>query len=122
MLMIFWLRLIDIFFRYGIVIGQEEFEMSNKTYISGPISDMPDGNIKAFKEVANILLAQGIECVNPHCLRHDHDKSWSSYMRVDIKALMDCYRIIMLPGWEKSRGAKIERDLALDLGMTVTYF
>ena len=96
--------------------------MSNKTYISGPISGMPDVNVKAFQEVADRLLVQGIECVNPHCLRHDHDKSWSSYMRVDIKAMMDCDVIIMLPGWEKSKGAVIEHGLALDLGMTVTYF
>jgi hypothetical protein len=38
-------------------------------------------------------------------------------MRADIKALMDCTHIALLPEWERSRGALIEARLAADLGM-----
>ena len=40
-------------------------------------------------------------------------------MRRDIAALMDCDGIMMLPGWEKSRGALIEHWVALELKMPV---
>jgi hypothetical protein len=32
---------------------------------------------------------------------------------------MDCDVIHMLPGWHRSRGASLERYLALQIGMTV---
>ena len=34
-----------------------------------------------------------------------------------IKRLMDCDILALLPGWERSRGANIERNLAITLGM-----
>jgi hypothetical protein len=40
-------------------------------------------------------------------------------MRVDIKLAVDCDGIAMLPGWEQSRGAAIERNLLRDLGLPV---
>lgn len=41
-------------------------------------------------------------------------------MRADIKALCDCDHVVVLPGWEKSRGATLEVFIATQLGMRVT--
>ena len=41
-------------------------------------------------------------------------------MREDIRAMLDCDRIHMLPGWERSRGAVLELTIAHALGFTVT--
>lgn len=40
-------------------------------------------------------------------------------MRRDIAALMDCDTVATLPGWEHSKGAKLEVLIAEKLGMTV---
>ena len=42
-------------------------------------------------------------------------------MRKDIKLLMDCDCILMLKGWSVSRGASIERELAMSLGLPIFY-
>ncbi|HDG9216723.1 TPA: DUF4406 domain-containing protein, partial [Pseudomonas aeruginosa] len=44
---------------------------------------------------------------------------WQTFMRDGIKRLMDCDILALLPGWERSRGANIERGLAITLGMHV---
>lgn len=62
----------------------------------------------------------GYEAVNPCDLNHaGHDQTWESYMRVDIKALMDCEAICLLPEWHRSVGARTEYHLAQVLGMDV---
>ena len=41
------------------------------------------------------------------------------HMRADIKAMMDCDGLAILPGWQNSRGANAEINLAHALGMDV---
>ncbi|MFJ2676900.1 DUF4406 domain-containing protein [Pseudomonas sivasensis] len=40
-------------------------------------------------------------------------------MRRNIAALMDCGNVATLPGWEQSKGARLEILIAEHLGMTV---
>jgi hypothetical protein len=40
-------------------------------------------------------------------------------MRADIKLLVDCDGIALLPGWEQSDGANVEHTLARGLGLRV---
>jgi len=87
------------------------------TYISGPITNIPNGNKEAFEAAEKYLLSLGYLPVNPHDLPHNHDRSWESYMREDLKAMLDCEAILILPGWESSRGATIEANLARTLGL-----
>lgn len=43
-------------------------------------------------------------------------------MRKDVLAILDdCTAVIMLPGWERSRGATAERALAIAVNMDVLY-
>lgn len=95
--------------------------MRNKIYLSGKISGLPICEaIKNFESAENQL--KGLATiVNPMRLKHDHDKSWGSYMKEDIKALMDCDAIAMLPNYEESKGALIELNLAKSLGFEIIY-
>lgn len=86
-------------------------------YVSGPMTGKPDLNFPAFHKAAASLRASGYEVVNPAELNPDPNASWEQCMRVDIAALMSCTAIAMLPGWEHSRGAKLERQIADALGM-----
>ena len=40
-------------------------------------------------------------------------------MRRDIKVMVDCDVIVLLPGWGRSRGALLERQIAIALGLRV---
>ena len=90
-------------------------------YISGPITGIEATAPQLFKEAEDFLKAKGYEVVNPMTINHDHDKSWVSYMKTDIIALMGCDGIFMLDNWEESKGACIEYYLAIKLGYKVIF-
>ena len=90
-------------------------------YISGKISGMEDEARKLFSVAKDKLKTEGYEPVSPFDLRHQHDGEWSSFMRVDIKALMECDGVYFLPNWKESKGALIEHDLADKMGMKMIY-
>ena len=92
-----------------------------KYYISGKITGIEKDAEKMFENAEKALLSKGYEVVNPFKLDHNHDKSWHSYMRVDIKALCDCDSIYMLSNWTESKGAIIEHTIAMYLGLRVVY-
>lgn len=99
--------------------------MKQKIYISGPMTGYTDLNFPAFFKAEEKLQKLWFDTVNPARLNPPKPDNvseqdyWYTCMRNDIKALMDCDSIVMLDGWEKSKGAVIERDLAVKLGMTV---
>ena len=90
-----------------------------KIYISGPMTGMPDLNFPAFNRAAEQLRAAGHDVVNPVEVNDGHSSEWADCMRNDIRALMDCDTVALLPGWHDSRGATLERHIAQELGMTV---
>lgn len=48
--------------------------------------------------------------------------TWEDYMRRDIRWLLECDAILMLPQWSNSKGAIIEAQLADALGISKYYF
>jgi hypothetical protein len=99
---------------------------SMKVYISGPITGRPPGEAENhFLKMENLLketLSPGTIIVNPMTLNHrNHNQEWEEFMKRDITALLTCTVICMLKGWEKSKGASIERALATTLKLTVIY-
>lgn len=88
-----------------------------KVYISGPITGIDFGNRFAFMCARSALELCGYEAVDPSEVQLDDEASWSDYMRADLKLLLDCDFIYMLDGWEDSKGARIERELAENLGI-----
>ena len=93
-----------------------------KIYISGPISGLPLETVyNNFTNVEAQLLEQGYEVVNPLNNGLSTNATWEEHMRADLRLLLDCDAIYMLEGWEKSRGARIEYALAVDLKMDIQY-
>jgi thioesterase domain-containing protein len=92
-------------------------------YISGPMTGMQELNFPAFHRAAASLRASGYTVVNPAELDalDTQELTWEQYMARDIKALVDCTHIAMLPGWVNSRGAKLEKLIAEALGLRVIY-
>lgn len=83
-----------------------------KIYIAGPMSGLPDLNFPAFHAAAIQLRARGFEAVNPAEINPDHKMPWHICMRRDIAQLVTCDGVALLPGWRKSKGARVERWLA----------
>ena len=94
-----------------------------RIYVSGGMSGLPDLNFPAFHKAAASLRASGYEVVNPAELDDADPKEleWHQYLRRDITHLVTCDGIAMLPGWEKSKGARLEKHIATELGMRVIY-
>jgi hypothetical protein len=105
-----------------------------KTYISGKISGLPEHEARAkFDNTAILLKAKGYIPVNPfdvqplppvqtaHALSLPAAPAWEDYMAADIRALMDCQAIYMQRDWGQSKGARIEYQIALELGLVVMF-
>jgi hypothetical protein len=93
-----------------------------KIYLSGPMTGIENFNFPLFHHVAKLFRALGTEVVNPAENGFTEEKSWAHYMRADIKQLVDCNVICLLPGWERSRGSTLELFIATQLGMEVMHY
>ncbi len=89
-----------------------------KAYISGPMTGLKDYNRPTFNQAAKSLRESGYEVLNPAEVDIPNGE-WLDYMRVDIRMLTEADVIFMLPGWMQSPGAKIEHDLAYQLGIDI---
>lgn len=82
----------------------------------------PSWNYPAFGEMAERLRNGGYEVISPHELHAPTvDTAWDWYLRRDLCELVKCGRVVMLPGWEESRGAVLEHQVAESLGMVIIY-
>lgn len=94
--------------------------MRKKVYISGAIAHMDlDERRAAFAAAASLWRSRGYDVFNPFENGLSQDEDWRRHMRIDIRALTDCDYIYMLRGWELSKGAKLELDVASSCGIGV---
>lgn len=93
---------------------------SKRVYIAGPMTGYPDCNFAAFHAAAERLSAAGWKVFNPaENFGGRKDLPREAYLRLDLAVLAQCDAIAMLPGWEDSRGAKLEYLVARELGCTI---
>jgi hypothetical protein len=105
-----------------------------KVYMSGPINSPVSSGRKAedhkqaFDDLKVWLKANygnwetvnpceiGTTCLDPNCGPFDgHD--WNCWLKADLREMLTCDAILMLPEWEQSAGALLERNVALAVGM-----
>ena len=89
-------------------------------YISGPVTGMPNRNEEQFEALARKLEAIGFETMVPTRIVPP-SAGWESAMKICLSALTKCDLLIAMPGWQQSRGASIEHDIAKQLGIPVFY-
>lgn len=92
-----------------------------KIYIAGPMTGHPELNFPAFHAAAADYRARGAFVINPAEINADPTAEWADCMRADIAALVTCDTIVLLDGYEKSKGATLELTIAQALGMTVVW-
>lgn len=105
-----------------------------RIYIAGPMTGIPQFNFPAFDAAAEHLRQIGYEVVSPAELDDPDDreaalqskdgsmlnghgkqkKTWGDFLARDVKLLADggIEGIFVLPGWNKSSGARLETFVA----------
>lgn len=99
-----------------------------RVYISGSITDgglvTDPEEIKRredmFHEAEAALRAAGHDPINPARVEgRENCSSWLDFMRAALRDLAEADAVAALPGWERSRGARVEVHLAGSLGLPV---
>ena len=91
--------------------------MAARWYVAGPMTGLPELNFPAFHRHTAVLRGEGFHVENPAEINADPLAKWEDCMRADIAKLVTCDAILLLPGWEKSRGATLEAHIAKSLGL-----
>lgn len=94
-----------------------------QAYIAGPYTGAVSEHVwTALRAAQRVMEARGWLPIVPHVMG-PHGATWDAAMercRESIRGLdpaCDC--LVLLPGWEDSRGAREERELAMSLGLKV---
>jgi hypothetical protein len=91
-------------------------------YIAGKIGGLPtEVYTDNFEEAEKTVIEMGYKPISPVKLPHDHDKTWESYMKEDLIALICCDAVFAQRNWISSRGATIEVNLAMNLKIPIIY-
>lgn len=105
-------------------------------YLGGPMTGIPQFNFPAFDEAATDLRRKGYLILSPaemddatareHALASktgldvaDTGHSWEDYLKRDLFIVLEADGVICLPGWEKSKGARLETFVAKQLGKPI---
>lgn len=92
-----------------------------RIYLAGPMTGIQDYNYPAFNLAAAQLRALGFHVENPAENPVPACGTWRGYMRLAIAQLITCDQVHMLPGWETSKGANVEFNLAVALGLEIKF-
>lgn len=94
-----------------------------KIYIAGKITGCNAFEAEQkFAKAEMDLKAAGHRPVNPMAkVSEQYNYSWADYMKEDIPLLLVCDAIYLLPDWNESKGARLEKHIAEELGMNLIY-
>lgn len=103
--------------------------MSTRLYLAGPMTGIEQHNFPLFNAEAARLRALGYDIVNPAEIGDEDPNAvrtpaeqllhWRKCMKEDLREMLTCDGVALLPGWEKSKGASLEYYNANALGMLI---
>ena len=90
-----------------------------RIYIAGKVTGLPFQEVEdKFMEAAGIVRHHGAVAVVPiHYCKLDWN--WHRCMKTCLALLLSCDKIMLLPDWKQSRGARIEFLVALAAGIPI---
>lgn len=97
-------------------------DQQKRIYIAGGIEGLDIKQRKQdFREVEMRLRDEGYVTRNPFDNGLPDDARREDHIRADLKMMLECDEIYMMRGWEWSKGASRERDVALECGLKIRY-
>lgn len=105
-----------------------------KAYLAGAMSGLPEHGFPLFRDAAVDLRARGLNIVSPVELDESEgfdaltepdvspgSEKWAEFLARDVRVVADpsIEAVIVLPGWERSRGANLEVRVARSLGKKI---
>lgn len=100
------------------VIPEECTTTRKSVYIAGPITGVPD-YFGAFTEAAEILEHAGYIPLTPTW--QPQGLTNAQYMRMCLSMIDNADAVLFLSGWDKSKGARLERDYCQYIEKTYSY-
>ena len=102
-------------------------------YLSGAMTKEPHHR-QIFEFYEDLFEEAGYEVLNPVWISDylieenglNPKEAWSPtwrnfFLREDVRAMLECDKVVMLPNWKKSEGAKLEHKIAKLMGMEICY-
>lgn len=105
-----------------------------KVYIAGPMTGYPEHNFPAFDAARNKIISEGNVPVSPADISRANvfpganadgtitAEAYCFFVKLDFIALLECDEVLILEGWAKSRGAKLEIAVAQACGIPIKHF
>ena len=114
--------------------------MSERVYLGGPMTGYPQFNFPAFDAAAVELRARGYEVVSPAEMDDPatraaalaspdgapgsgstNGETWGEFLARDVKLIADggVEAVFVMPGWERSRGCRLETFVARLCGLPI---
>ena len=98
-----------------------------RIYLSGKITGLEkEDYTRQFARAESFYKTGGFDVINPvaigeEVLKINPKAEWQDFMIRDLEALRTCTHIVLLEGWEESKGAKMEKAEAEKMGLEIMY-
>lgn len=95
-----------------------------KLYLSGPMTGIPEKNKREFDRCSQALREKGHEVVVPEPIENADPgtNDYDACLKQDLIDMLGCEAVVVMNGWNNSRGARLEVTTAIQVGMRVANF
>jgi nucleoside 2-deoxyribosyltransferase len=97
-------------------------------YLAGPMTGLPDFNYPAFEQAFVRLSGMGYQVASPHYDFRDWTEEQraaeppATFIKAGMLLLLSCDAVVVLSGWQHSRGTMLELQVATACKMPIYYF
>lgn len=81
-------------------------------YIAGPMTGLPQFNYPAFHKTAKVMRELDLRVESPAEIKYPDHAKYPDFIKGGLQLLFLCDAILLLPGWQGSTGAQVERMVA----------
>ncbi len=89
------------------------FKVQDIVYLSGPMTGLPDFNVAQFNTIKKTVALTGATVISPADL--PQGPAWEHQIRKCMRFVSDCSHMLLIPGWENSKGALLEHLVACQI-------